>query len=858
MVRAEEPARPTGTASPSTASTPRSSATTARPTSSAGRQYVRYSGDDYTRVDDRYPKTITGYWGNVVNPITRSGHVDAALVLQSPPEVEGGAGADAHLPVLRPPVRPVRGHRLRDRRRRLPARHRHVAARRAAVREPDRRSRRAGSTPPSPTGAPSTCSPAARCHVVSAALYRSYDAPRPAPRRLRLPRGRRGARRGRGRAGTGSARSRPRSSRRRAVRPRALRSVPEHFRTGLDAVLDGVGRQHLPVQGPDLLRRRAGPGVPDRRGLGPPAQHRRGRARASTPRSSGRDGKTYVFGGDQFVTYAGAAYAGVEVDGHPAARRRALGRPHRASALAYVHARRHLPVRAAGRGGEPPLRRVLRLRLHPARTRATRRSRAPTSGASRRSTAARSRSRSRCCSTGTTRCTSAGTQYVQHNAASGAWSYPRPLARLWPGLPLGTASAPAADRLHRCRRRDVLLLPRRVHPLRGRAVLRARADPSRGGAGSGTPSPRPPGTTAVDAAFVWRGRRPTCSPATSTSATPARATATSTPATRSRSSTTCATRSASRHLPEAFEEALADRVAAGEQTVIDAVLANRPHRLPVRRPVPARRVAEPGGHLRPARARPGPQQRGRHRPGGRVLRHAASRRSCSPATSTCATPAPSTRSSTRATRAASPRALPDEVGVDGAARGVPRRDRRRDRRRRTAGCTCSAGGSSCDTGGARAGRPAGRRDVGPGAQPVRSTTPTTTASTRRSSPATGSLFAFKGDQYLRYRDADGRARGRRLPPLDQGRLGRPPDRRSRPGWTRAFVFEGATYFVRGEQYVRYSGGDLRRIDRTYPQPLGAPMGSVGGLPARRPARHRRGSSSCRTARPTATAAWPRC
>ena len=44
-----------------------------------------------------------------------------------PPEVEGGAGADAHLPVLRAPVRPVRGHRLRDRRRRLPARHRHVA-----------------------------------------------------------------------------------------------------------------------------------------------------------------------------------------------------------------------------------------------------------------------------------------------------------------------------------------------------------------------------------------------------------------------------------------------------------------------------------------------------------------------------------------------------------------------------------------------------------------------------------------------------------------------------------------------------------------------------------------------------------
>jgi len=34
------------------------------------------------------------------------------------------------------------------------------------------------------------------------------------------------------------------------------------------------------------------------------------------------------------------------------------------------------------------------------------------------------------------------TQYVSHNATSGAWSYPRPLARLWPGVPLGTAAAP--------------------------------------------------------------------------------------------------------------------------------------------------------------------------------------------------------------------------------------------------------------------------------------------------------------------------------------------------------------------------------------------------------------------------------
>ena len=82
----------------------------------------------------------------------------------------------------------------------------------------------------------------------------------------------------------------------------------------------------------------------------------------------------------------------------------------------------------------------------------------------------------------------------------------------------------------------------------------------------------------------------------------------------------------------------------------------------------------------------------------------------------------------------------------------------------------------------------------------------------------GNLFAFKGDQYLRYatptaeRADDGYPRSIKddwgdLPPAFEA------------GIDSAFVFEGATYFVRGEQYVRYSGDDCRRVDRTYPQPL---------------------------------------
>jgi hypothetical protein len=62
-----------------------------------GEKYVRYSGDDYSQVDDRYPKTITGFWGNVVNNITRSGAVDAALVVRSPAEAGGAERTHTYL-----------------------------------------------------------------------------------------------------------------------------------------------------------------------------------------------------------------------------------------------------------------------------------------------------------------------------------------------------------------------------------------------------------------------------------------------------------------------------------------------------------------------------------------------------------------------------------------------------------------------------------------------------------------------------------------------------------------------------------------------------------------------------------------
>ncbi|MFF5229691.1 hemopexin repeat-containing protein [Dactylosporangium sp. NPDC000521] len=68
----------------------------------SGPKYVRYSGT-YTRVDDRYPARITSLWGNVANTIARTGRVDAALVVRRPAAVEQPL-TDGSLDTVEPPV----------------------------------------------------------------------------------------------------------------------------------------------------------------------------------------------------------------------------------------------------------------------------------------------------------------------------------------------------------------------------------------------------------------------------------------------------------------------------------------------------------------------------------------------------------------------------------------------------------------------------------------------------------------------------------------------------------------------------------------------------------------------------------
>ena len=82
----------------------------------------------------------------------------------------------------------------------------------------------------------------------------------------------------------------------------------------------------------------------------------------------------------------------------------------------------------------------------------------------------------------------------------------------------------------------------------------------------------------------------------------------------------------------------------------------------------------------------------------------------------------------------------------------------------------------------------------------------------------GALFAFKGDQFLRYATPAAERADDGYPRSIKDDWGDLPTT-FEEGLDAAFVFEGATYLVRGDQYVRYSGDDLRHVDRTYPQPL---------------------------------------
>ncbi|MFI6290466.1 hemopexin repeat-containing protein [Nonomuraea sp. NPDC050790] len=263
-------------------------------------RYVRYSGADYTKADDGYPAQVTSFWGNVDCTLARTGRVDATLVTQA---VEQAGDVE------------------------IPRRYTYLFSGGQYVRYTDDRfdvvdhgyPRALSALPGEPRLAglrvPLDGLDAAfadrrnvylfrgdRCHVVSDSLYRRYDGVPVTCAFLEdgaIMAERDGAWRHLPSVEADTSGGDP-------ARPRTLRTVPDAFRGGLDAVLTGADGTTYLFKGAACLNARLGKEYPLAEEWGHP-HNRIYHDNTVDAAFVGRDGKTYLFSGDQFVSYTGAA-----------------------------------------------------------------------------------------------------------------------------------------------------------------------------------------------------------------------------------------------------------------------------------------------------------------------------------------------------------------------------------------------------------------------------------------------------------------------------------------------------------------------------------------------------------------------
>ncbi|MBP2329129.1 hypothetical protein JOF56_009514 [Kibdelosporangium banguiense] len=266
----------------------------------SGGKYVRYSSADYTAADDQ-PAPVGTFWGKVVNNITRTGKVDATLVVNSPERhtylfsgnqyvrytgdnlAEIDSGYPKLLSSLKDEPRLIKLSVSID----------HVDAAFSDQRNVYLFSGK-------------------QCHVVSDTAYRRYDDLASAgcvlleDGSLVLEQGGEWLRCG-SIEGTEVTRTR--------IRPRTLRTVPKEFRNGLDAVLSGPDGNTYLFQGTQCFDKQLNRAYPLAEEWGRPRNtvYHNNRVDAAMV---GRDGRTYVFTDDQFVVYEGSAYDG-DIVGEP-------------------------------------------------------------------------------------------------------------------------------------------------------------------------------------------------------------------------------------------------------------------------------------------------------------------------------------------------------------------------------------------------------------------------------------------------------------------------------------------------------------------------------------------------------------
>lgn len=271
-------------------------------------QYVRYSSADYTMVDDRYPAPITAFWGNVVNNLATTGRVDATLVMEVS-EVVDGVETPRVYTYLFSGNQYVR-YEGRDYK---VAQDGYPRALSSLSTEPG-----LGALPVTLDGVDAAFADrrnvylfrGATCHVVSGALHRRYDGLDGV--RCAFVEG--GSLLVEGAGGwTKRSSIEGRAPSAAPYRPRTLRTVPPEFRTGLDAVLNGADGNTYLFKGERCFNVQLNRSYPLAEEWGRP-RNTIYQDNAVDAAFVGRDGKTYLFSGDQFVV---SSDGGRTSDGDP-------------------------------------------------------------------------------------------------------------------------------------------------------------------------------------------------------------------------------------------------------------------------------------------------------------------------------------------------------------------------------------------------------------------------------------------------------------------------------------------------------------------------------------------------------------
>jgi hypothetical protein len=280
----------------------------------SGNRYVRYSSGDYTEVDDGYPGTVDAFWGNVVNTIARTGRVDAALVMDVTENVDGVdlshqytylfsgdqyvryADGDYEL-VQDGYPRAIGQLNSEPGLASLDVRLDGVDAAFA-----DRRNAylfRGGV-----------------CHVISATAYRRYDdiACLPGMSCAFIENGSVIVQKPEGWMHRSSLEGHAVSA--TPFRPRTLRTVPEKFHTGLDAVLTGADGNTYLFKAASCFNVRLNREYPLTEEWGRP-RNMIYQNNAVDAAFVGRDGKTYLFSDDQFMVYPDPTSTTIEGDPQP-------------------------------------------------------------------------------------------------------------------------------------------------------------------------------------------------------------------------------------------------------------------------------------------------------------------------------------------------------------------------------------------------------------------------------------------------------------------------------------------------------------------------------------------------------------